>query len=213
MQHIEFSPLTTTQKFFPVWRVDVPYIKQLDTTLLDESKWIVDDIKSHQVKYTDTQPEQKRFWYESRNCDPAIKKLYEIFGEKNILQHLDKLFLNDENYILIDKLYQYNRHNDYARPSEWLVDKIECEHSIAKDIQGMTINDHVDTRIYFGTFVVNLIDNTSSTVFVNANCPGPLEKGTGVFFLNDVSTLHRIDHLENNDRLISYTQIRFKVLD
>jgi len=212
---IEFSKLDITQQDIPVWRVDVPSLKTFETPVLKESAWMIDDIDDDKIiNDYNYSPEQLRFWY-----DPNIgmyqeetKFIYEMFNTENIINHLDDLFSIKENYELIDKLYQYNRHGSYSSFKEWIKDKVECEQSIVKDINGMKIYSHTDTRIYFGTFVINLKDNTSSTEF-DIFGYGPKDKGTGIFFLNDISTKHSIEHVENDDRLILYNQIRFTVLD
>jgi hypothetical protein len=212
---MEFSKLDITQQDIPVWRVDVPSLKTFETPVLKESAWIIDDIDDDKIiNDYNYSPEQFRFWY-----DPNIgmyqeetKFIYEMFNTENIINHLDDLFSIKENYELIDKLYQYNRHGSYSSFKEWIKDKVECEQSIVKDINGMKIYSHTDTRIYFGTFVINLKDNTSSTEF-DIFGYGPKDKGTGIFFLNDISTKHSIEHVENDDRLILYNQIRFTVLD
>ena len=210
--NINFSPLLSHDKFFPVWSIDVPYIKSFDTSLLQENKWIVDQPKNILHDY-DHVPEQLRFWYKRTNCCEEIQNVYTVFNETSVLNFFDNLMHNKDNAKILDQLYQYNRHQSYKKPSRWLRNKIECETSIVKDISGMSIKEHVDTRIYLGTFVCNLKDNTSSTKFLKCDTYGPTEKGTGVFWLNDNSTLHSIDHFSDDERLIAYTQIRFKVLD
>jgi hypothetical protein len=199
-----FNLLSPGTSHLPVWKVEIPKIKEFDESLLEDDKWIVDDYGKTGVDI----PEQHRFWYEH-----SIKEIFEIFSEENILFHLDKLFKDINNRDMLNTLYQYNRHNQYAKPSEWLQGKLDIECNIAKDIKGMKINGHVDTRIYFGTFICNLIDNTTSTVFEASDVDSSATKGEGVFWLNDTTTKHSIEHLEDNDRLIVYVQLRFKVLD
>ena len=211
---IEFSKLDISQQDIPVWRVDVPSLKTFETSVLKESAWILDDIDKDIDNDYDWKPEQLRFWYDPNigRYQEETKFIYEMFDTENIINHIDELFSIKENYELIDKLYQYNRLSEYASFKEWIKDKVECEQSIVKDINGMKINSHTDTRIYFGTFVVNLIDNTTSTEF-DIFGYGPKDKGTGVFFLNDTSTMHSVEHVHDNERLILYNQIRFTVLD
>ncbi|MDC1040491.1 hypothetical protein OAQ62_01725 [bacterium] len=211
---IEFSEFDSPQTNIPVWRVDVPALKTFDVSVLKESAWILDDVNKEIENDYDWKPEQLRFWYEPDigRVQEETKFIYEMFDEENVINHLDELFSIKENYELVDKLYQYNRLSKYASFKEWIMDKVECEQSILKDINGMKINSHTDTRIYFGTFVVNLIDNTTSTKFDICGY-GPVEKGTGVFFLNDTSTMHSVEHVHDNERLILYNQIRFTVLD
>jgi len=211
---IEFSKLDIPQQDIPVWRVDVPSLKTFETSVLKESAWILDDIDKDIDNDYDWKPEQLRFWYDPNigRYQEETKFIYEMFDTENIINHIDELFSIKENYELIDKLYQYNRLSEYASFKEWIKDKVECEQSIVKDINGMKINSHTDTRIYFGTFVVNLIDNTTSTEF-DIFGYGPKDKGTGVFFLNDTSTMHSVEHVHDNERLILYNQIRFTVLD
>lgn len=211
---IEFSKFDSPQTNIPVWRVDVPALKTFDVSVLKESAWILDDVDKEIENDYDWKPEQLRFWYEPDigRVQEETKFIYEMFDEENVINHLDELFSIKENYELVDKLYQYNRLSKYASFKEWIMDKVECEQSILKDINGMKINSHTDTRIYFGTFVVNLIDNTTSTKFDICGY-SPVEKGTGVFFLNDTSTMHSVEHVHDNERLILYNQIRFTVLD
>ena len=211
---IEFSKLDISQQDIPVWRVDVPSLKTFETSVLKESAWILDDIDKDIDNDYDWKPEQLRFWYDPNigRYQEETKFIYEMFDTENIINHIDELFSIKENYELIDKLYQYNRHDSYSSFKEWIKDKVECEQSIVKDINGMKIYSHTDTRIYFGTFVINLKDNTSSTKF-DIFGYGPKDKGTGIFFLNDISTKHSIEHVEDDDRLILYNQIRFTVLD
>ena len=211
---IEFSKLDIPQQDIPVWRVDVPSLKTFETSVLKESAWILDDIDKDIDNDYDWKPEQLRFWYDPNigRYQEETKFIYEMFDTENIINHIDELFSIKENYELVDKLYQYNRLSKYASFKEWIMDKVECEQSIVKDINGMKIYSHTDTRIYFGTFVINLKDNTSSTEF-DIFGYGPKDKGTGIFFLNDTSTKHSIEHVEDDDRLILYNQIRFTVLD
>ena len=216
MSQINFNLLSPSISKLPVWKIEVPTIKEFDESLLEEDQWI----KDATGKAGDDIPEQRRFWYyhymfphDEHKTHRSIRELFNIFSEDNILTHLDKLFLQRKNHDMLTDLYQYNRHNTYSKPSEWLKGKLDVECSIAKDIKGMKINSHVDTRIYFGTFVCNLIDNTTSTEFQASMVDSPTTKGEGVFWLNDGSTTHSIDHSEDNDRLIIYVQLRFKVLD
>ena len=215
MSQINFNLLSPSISKLPVWKIEVPTIKEFDESLLEEDQWFIDAAG----KSGDDIPEQRRFWYnrythhEEYKTHRSIRELFDIFSEANILTHLDKLFEDPENHAMLTELYQYNRLNEYSKPSEWLKGKIDVECNIAKDIKGMKINSHVDTRIYFGTFVCNLIDNTSSTAFKDSMVNASLTKGEGVFWLNDTTTVHSIDHPDDNDRLIIYVQLRFKVLD
>ena len=215
MSQINFNLLSPSISKLPVWKIEVPTIKEFDESLLEEDQWFIDAIG----KSGDNIPEQLRFWYnrhthhDENKTHRSIRELFDIFSEANILTHLDKLFEDPENHDMLIEPYQYNRLNAYSKPSEWLKGKIDVECNIAKDIKGMKINSHVDTRIYLGTFVCNLIDNTSSTAFKDSMVNASLTKGEGVFWLNDTTTVHSIDHPDDNDRLIIYVQLRFKVLD
>lgn len=213
---MHFNLLSPSISHFPVWKVEIPKLKEFDESLLQDDNWFIDDYG----KAGSDIPEQLRFWYNHHHhphdkhlTHSSIREIFEIFSEANILSHLDNLFKDRNNHAFLNTIYQYNRHNQYAKPSEWLQGKLDIECNIAKDIKGMKINGHVDTRIYFGTFICNLKDNTTSTDFEASDVDTPATKGEGVFWLNDTNTTHSIEHLEDNDRFIVYVQLRFKVLD
>ena len=71
---------------------------------------------------------------------------------------------------------------------------------ILSDSPGFNMHYHVDNRLIFGVLLINLIDNTDSTVFENGYV-APSKKGTGIFMMNN-NDYHKIG--VTSDRLIGY---------
>ena len=54
-----FNLLSPGISHLPVWKVEIPKIKEFDESLLEDDKWIIDDYGKTGVDI----PEQHRFWY------------------------------------------------------------------------------------------------------------------------------------------------------
>jgi len=88
---------------------------------------------------------------------------------------------------------------------------------IIKDSSGFSMEPHVDNREVVGVLIVNLQDNPrgTGTKFTMIQSPepwkeprtwymGPEKKGTGVFFLNNWNSWHRIENTTGQTRCIGY---------
>jgi len=92
--------------------------------------------------------------------------------------------------------------------------------SIIKDSAGFFMHPHIDNREVIAVLIVNLHDNPEGTGTKFVNNPyekhtyenykenlwyeGPTKKGTGLFFLNNWNTWHRIENDTGKTRYIAY---------
>jgi hypothetical protein len=102
-----------------------------------------------------------------------------------------------------------NFHDFFKRITKTIVSIINCP-------PGSELIPHFDNRDSVGGFILNLIDNKTSTDFLdyrNNNqliYKSPKEKNTGVVWLNCENTMHSYKNDSDENRIILYSNILFK---
>ena len=95
--------------------------------------------------------------------------------------------------------------------------------SIVKDSAGFFMHPHIDNREVIGVLIVNLHDNPKGTGTKFVNNPyeereevvwyeGPTKKDTGIFFLNNWNTWHKIENHTGKTRYIAYETLHINQL-
>lgn len=89
---------------------------------------------------------------------------------------------------------------------EWPLEQ-NCNVEILLDKPKFYMPSHIDNRFVLGVLIINLQDNPCSTVFNDIHYTGPKQKGTGVFMLNHINTMHSISNFSTQNRLVGYQTI------
>lgn len=141
--------------------------------------------------------------FDSANLRQECKHLDENFATQwynncvNIEHMLKNCTLDVVKSIWYDKIK-----NDFNWPKE-----NQAKVNILLDKQNFSMSSHLDNRYVLGVLIINLQDNTCSTFFDEMNWQSPTQKGTGVFMLNHINTLHSIHNNTTHDRIIGYQTI------
>jgi len=135
--------------------------------------------------------------------DPVTGHLFSsIFTYDNIVKMISS---NDHTYKRFLRLYPFREKYDLNS---------FCRHfftvaaTVVFDQNTYYMHRHVDNRLVFGNFIINLRDNDNSTKFydgirtVESYYSAPTEKGKGVFFLNTEETVHNIIVESDKERSI-----------
>ena len=95
--------------------------------------------------------------------------------------------------------------------------------TIIKDSAGFSMHPHIDNREVIGVLIVNLHDNPKGTGTKFLNYPyevgnediwyeSPTKKNTGVFFLNNWNTWHKIENSTDETRYIAINSLHISQL-
>ena len=95
--------------------------------------------------------------------------------------------------------------------------------NIIKDSSGFSMGPHIDNREIIGVLILNLHDNPKGTGTKFLNYPyevgnediwyeSPTKKNTGVFFLNNWNTWHKIENSTDETRYIAINSLHISQL-
>lgn len=144
--------------------------------------------------------------------DPVTGHLYSsIFTYDNIVKMFSS---NDHTYKKFLRLYPFREKYDLNS---------FCRHFFTIGVTAVFdqntyyMGRHVDNRLVFGNFIVNLRDNDNSTKFyhgIKMTQPyysAPTEKGKGVFFLNTEETVHSINIESDKERSVMMVDLTVRI--
>jgi hypothetical protein len=147
--------------------------------------------------------DKSRNIFNNINDQPELESLMNSLQDENLYKIIDELY--ESNKFWFGRSWKVNK-NKYNTMYDFVKNNTDIAKYIFMDTPGVVMNTHFDDRITFGTFILNLNDNSKSTKFHdyrNNNkiiYEAPKEKGTGVFFLNNENSLHSYIHNGNENR-------------
>lgn len=161
---------------FPIWEI---------------SDWELPDIDHTGLK-TETYDQSSKH-YKSSDLRQHLNIELDMLTQGKQIQKM----LNKNNLVVIDQMWK-----GHLERLQWP----KGSTNILLDKPGFNMGVHVDNRYVLGVLIINLQDNPigSGTYFPELKYSGPTKKGTGLFFLNNDNTPHKVYQPGPEDRLIAY---------
>jgi hypothetical protein len=182
----------------------------IESNILPKDSFFKDEI--NWSSYLDTV--NKRTPYNSNMHSDAklIDSITDIFNNDAIINTVCKIA--NDNYVIANTVLPkptngINLYDFLKKITHTVVSIINCP-------PGSELMPHFDNRDSIGGFILNLIDNKTSTDFLdyrNNNkiiYKSPKEKNTGVVWLNCENTMHSYKNNSDENRIILYSNILFK---
>lgn len=200
---------TPAYKFYPAFEVEVE-TPPFDRDLLSQPEnWEQNKLvgsKTH--SYSDTRKGLVR--------DTPHFQIWEwinkVANKDTVYTELGKLW--EDKFDIFYKPWPYKKEH-FKTPEEFLRYWVSPTKQGYKDEPGYSMHSHYDNRSIFGNIFINMADNDCSTTFFDYGKPAwsaPLKKGKGIFFLNDESLFHTINHEGTEDRYILVVPIVLKTM-
>ena len=173
--------LTLINKDFPIWEVSDFEVPNFNYILSNPNNYTQLGYDNGGLRQSIKTPKEVDFaWHKS--CLPI----------QEMLRTCDELVLQQ---MWCGKLKSF----EWPDPEHNSVD-------VLLDKPDFMMPPHVDNRGVLGVIIINLQDNpeNSGTYFDQLDYRGPTQKGTGIFMLNHINTLHSVNQPGPTDRLIGY---------
>ena len=172
-----------------IWELSDINLDFISEEVLTSSNW---------VGYNDEKPIELK--------QPVSRKIlttFDLSGCTSTLNELTRnIYLSDYYDIFTNTQLDVSTKNRLINyPNTWKVE-------IIRDEPGHTLGIHLDNSVILSTFVINLIDNNTSTEYfydkegTSLIYKGPTSKGTGVFHINTPYLYHSVNNLSSKERYI-----------
>jgi hypothetical protein len=174
-----------------------------DSFFKDEIKW---------SSYLDTTNKRTPYNSNMHSDSKLIDSITDIFNNDEIINTICKIA--NDNYVVANTVLPIppqgtNLYDFLKRITHTVVSIINCP-------PGSELMPHFDNRNSVGGFILNLIDNKTSTDFLDYRNNNQLiyksskKKNAGVIWLNCENTMHSYKNDSNENRIILYSNILFK---